>query len=348
MSSDPSACVYSRASWLCTPSGLALILLLRCPLQILYPSTSFTTPTMPFTHHVYSSPTFSPSPPESPMVIRHLQSHRSTRSQRASRRSTSIPAPLPDPMDQPTQPTVTSPVDADSSIVLGDLVRSGEASRLRRRGAVRLDHASRSSIPNLPANGPHASGSRAVLVGFGRPLDPDGDGLYTQNGERREEHEEPTWGNWSTTANSNATAPSGGALVQDELAAAADTKTDGPRHALYCGAPILDDYDSDRDDDNDDGFRPAPFAWAARRSATPRITGCGTLVHTHAISRTTLPAWSARCAPTENVVNLPAQYAPPELAARAARSACMCVREVVGCASWSVILSHVLNKKIVG
>lgn len=32
------------------------------------------------------------------------------------------------------------PTDADDSIVLSDLVRTGEASRLRRRGAIRLDH----------------------------------------------------------------------------------------------------------------------------------------------------------------------------------------------------------------
>src|SRR3954447_15364031 len=36
-----------------------------------------------------------------------------------------------------TSPTVT---DADDSIVLSDLVRTGEASRLRRRGAMRLEH----------------------------------------------------------------------------------------------------------------------------------------------------------------------------------------------------------------
>ncbi|GLB34345.1 hypothetical protein LshimejAT787_0112290 [Lyophyllum shimeji] len=33
-----------------------------------------------------------------------------------------------------------APTDADDSIVLSDLVRTGEASRLRRRGAMRLDH----------------------------------------------------------------------------------------------------------------------------------------------------------------------------------------------------------------
>jgi hypothetical protein len=36
--------------------------------------------------------------------------------------------------------TSLEPINADDSIVLSDLIRSGEASRLRRRGAMRIDH----------------------------------------------------------------------------------------------------------------------------------------------------------------------------------------------------------------
>lgn len=44
-------------------------------------------------------------------------------------------------IDAPSSSNLTTIQDTDSSIVLSDLLRSGESSRLRRRGAVRLDHA---------------------------------------------------------------------------------------------------------------------------------------------------------------------------------------------------------------
>ncbi|KIK61414.1 hypothetical protein GYMLUDRAFT_84982 [Collybiopsis luxurians FD-317 M1] len=47
--------------------------------------------------------------------------------------------------------------DADSSIVLSDLLRSGETSRLRRRGAVRLDHMPRNDDTRGSVNGTSGS-----------------------------------------------------------------------------------------------------------------------------------------------------------------------------------------------
>ncbi|KAF5353041.1 hypothetical protein D9757_011867 [Collybiopsis confluens] len=60
-------------------------------------------------------------------------------------------------ISDPSTSISTTIQDADSSIVLSDLVRSGETSRLRRRGAVRLDHMPRSDDPRASSNG--ASGS---------------------------------------------------------------------------------------------------------------------------------------------------------------------------------------------
>lgn len=51
--------------------------------------------------------------------------------------------------------------DADSSIVLSDLVRSGESSRLRRRGAVRLDHSHNAQpLTNSRSRAPEEAHSR--------------------------------------------------------------------------------------------------------------------------------------------------------------------------------------------
>lgn len=53
-------------------------------------------------------------------------------------------------------PSALTIPDTDSSIVLSDLVRSGESSRLRRRGAVRLDHSHNNAQPSTNSGG-HAS-----------------------------------------------------------------------------------------------------------------------------------------------------------------------------------------------
>jgi hypothetical protein len=61
------------------------------------------------------------------------------------------------------QPQMT---DADDSIVLSDLVRTGEASRLRRRGAMRLDH---SISSNTIANQARGVGQRQRSPGSWDP-----------------------------------------------------------------------------------------------------------------------------------------------------------------------------------
>ncbi|KAL0569162.1 hypothetical protein V5O48_012808, partial [Marasmius crinis-equi] len=43
--------------------------------------------------------------------------------------------------------------DADDSIVLSDLVRTGEASRLRRRGAIRSNHQRSASLDEVAGEG---------------------------------------------------------------------------------------------------------------------------------------------------------------------------------------------------
>ena len=72
------------------------------------------------------------------------------------RHSEQAPRPPPPPAQARRRPSVAAQgpqlTDADDSIVLSDLVRTGEASRLRRRGALRLDHtAAGRSAANTPS-----------------------------------------------------------------------------------------------------------------------------------------------------------------------------------------------------
>jgi hypothetical protein len=285
---------------------------------------------MPFTLNSYSTPSPVPSSPGSP--------------------SPSVLSPSP-PVSQPSSPP--SPVDADANIVLGDLVRSGEASRLRRRGAVRLDHAraaqsvsissvstSRPAVSSTihpsrfygyaSSSGQHSRFGNVTLEDFAL-RDPDGDHLDMDAYEHLGEHaDEPTW-TWpgaagTSVGSSNGRSLSGGALVQDELAAVADAQASTTRFALYCGAPL---------DLSGQMFSPPPFSWAQLPpTSSPPTSGCGTLVHPHALPRTSASAYSARCAAAPVVVPLEAEYAPPELASRAITSSCGCARQVIGCSTW--------------
>ena len=74
----------------------------------------------------------------------------------------------------PPGPQVT---DADDSIVLADLVRTGEASRLRRRGAMRLDHnpggAGRAPLAGNPGPSSYAPPVRPIIIEPSRTPSPE-------------------------------------------------------------------------------------------------------------------------------------------------------------------------------
>lgn len=65
------------------------------------------------------------------------------------------------------QPPIT---DSDDSIVLSDLVRAGETSRLRRRGAMRLDHPRSTLQPLPPPSDPLTSSSALPQSSSSNPL----------------------------------------------------------------------------------------------------------------------------------------------------------------------------------
>ncbi|TBU28735.1 hypothetical protein BD311DRAFT_806770 [Dichomitus squalens] len=80
----------------------------------------------------------------------------------------------------PAGPQMT---DADDSIVLAGLVRTGEASRLRRRGAIRLDHNAggigRALLGDNPGPSSYAPPVRPVIIEPSRTPspEPDADGV---------------------------------------------------------------------------------------------------------------------------------------------------------------------------
>ncbi|KAF8967501.1 hypothetical protein BDZ97DRAFT_524966 [Flammula alnicola] len=209
-------------------------------------------------------------------------------------------------------------VDADDSIVLSDLVRTGEASRLRRRGAMRIDH---SAVSNARVSSPTRS-----LVVVERPswdsdfdldlsLLPEGHlGRTTSRYARRRQRPSRRFGPYAT-----------GTVAEPEEA-------DEDVHTLVCGAEIAE-YSSDESEP----FKPSvlplyPPLQHAKEKEVKRSTGCGTVVHMRATPHPRVGLWSACGTASSSVVPLEAIYFDTREAAKFVRSSCGCVKEGVGCA----------------
>ncbi|KAL4266218.1 hypothetical protein AB1N83_003665 [Pleurotus pulmonarius] len=190
-------------------------------------------------------------------------------------------------------------IDHDDSIILSGLVRTGEASRLRRRGAMRLDHA-----PHL-----HRPASPPVIVVDTSPVlgsfpdhdrEPLGAGAVHR---RRPPRERPS----------------------------SRTSTDMYQYSIFCGgfddAPI--------EDNTPFKVTALPVSSPDRtgKSQSRRINGCGALLHVHGSPKPELGVWQAKGAATEAVVSMEPQYFDRPALAKYVRSSCGCIREGVGCAA---------------
>lgn len=239
---------------------------------------------------------------------------------RPSRQSTLRPQSQPHP--QP-QPQIT---DADDSIVLSDLVRTGEASRLRRRGALRLDHAVAAGQP---------SQRRTTQVGMGtweaaRVRDP------AAQWESGSDDEYTEW-----TQNYQAA----GMLPEVEARAPEMVETDREKdvykHMLFCGGEMEDEDSWSADQP---AWEPSPFPLFPPASSSksryssykPKKSsnGCGALIHMHASPRRRQGVWMAKTQASEAVVAMDPSYFERKAVVKMLRSACGCVREGVGCAGW--------------
>ena len=207
-----------------------------------------------------------------------------------------------------SDPTIT---DADDSIVLSDLVRTGEASRLRRRGAMRLDHGftnhSNDSNPGPNLSAIFSSQPSRVHQSTSR-------GLNARMGDRN--------------GDSQAVVP------QTEM----QLKKRDPEeeeYILFCGGEEILLGPAPPFEPSILPLFPSPRSrWPARGSK--RSTGCGAVIHAYASPCRRLGVWTAKSAATDIVVGMDTSYFDRAAVAKIVKSACGCVREGVGCAVWCV------------
>ncbi len=227
--------------------------------------------------------------------------------------------------------------DSDDSIVLSDLVRTGEASRLRRRGAMRIDH-------NHPH---HATAAGHILPGPSRRSSPSVMVVERSNWDSDSEPDSPWFANvWNADPHSSTFGRRHSRLSRrfgPYSGMSSGSPQQGARdefsYTLVCGAEVLH-CDSDEIEPFKPSvlplFPPSPPTPSTRWKTTKKSTGCGSIVHLHAGPRHKFRFWTARSAAAEVVIPLDACYFDKKDAARFSRNACGCVNEGVGCAIWYV------------
>lgn len=266
----------------------------------------------------------------------------------------------PRPSSSP-EPAFTN---ADDSIVLSDLVRSGEASRLRRRGAIRdgplSSHRQTSSMSSAPVFSPPAptftaTASRSLF----RPLSPvwrndfqesrDPDFQGVDDDVYQYDDDEDANGEWQWGRTQGAMDSAGNVEREGRRQALeADIRLEDTDHSsgsfiLLCGAEIAPDAQdlSSHFASTSNAPRRKPSVFCpvspAQRPPRPRRTnGCGAIVHLSGIPRRRHGVWIARGAATPDVVSMPTSYFDCTAVAKMMKSACGCVREGVGCSVWYV------------
>lgn len=217
---------------------------------------------------------------------------------------------------QPSYPDQIEPTDADDSIVLSDLVRTGEASRLRRRGAMRLDH----SILNTQRNeGGRATPPTVVVARTPSWIEaPSDDDESTQA--------------WEQGYNLSSPRPLGRSI-------APGSEIYG--YTLYCGGEEPPSSPFVRQTSPYvrsplPSYPPTLSDSSPRRLDCPlqKTNGCGAVIHLRASRRDGSSVWVGKDEATSAVVQMDASYFERSTVVRMIRSPCGCVREGVGCAIW--------------
>ena len=206
------------------------------------------------------------------------------------------------------------PPDADDSIILSGLVRTGEASRLRRRGAMRLDHGHIAQEVHLQAPSP------TVVV------------------------DSPPWDSEPEEAQGGAVLPRERlrTIRRGRPRRAAGDEEMNYTYTLFCG--------SGDDQDSGGGFAGQPCVpfepsllplFPQSSSCGPSLSsrkkisnGCGAVLHLSAAPRRRQATWLAKDDATGVVIPMDATYFDKEAASKIVRNACGCLREGVGCAVW--------------
>lgn len=244
-------------------------------------------------------------------------------------------------------PQGPEPTDADDSIVLADLVRTGEASRLRRRGAMRLDHgpaaATRTPLAGANTAGPstYAPPARPIIIEPSRTPSPE---LNADDGEG-DEYTYSAGPVWRGVDSFPAREPGRAEGVQTVEILSENIQA-GQSYALYCGgedAALSDD----EEDERPPSFQPSLFpimpstgrpSSRSHSKSIRRTNGCGALVHVRAYPQRPRGVWMAKEDASETVVSLDAQYCDHSAMDKMLKSACGCIREGIGCSVWCVFM----------
>lgn len=218
--------------------------------------------------------------------------------------------------------------EGDEPVVLPDLVRSAELSRVRRRGATSGSHrGNRQSSTSYPV--PSAS----WLASNGPPPFRI-DQAPTQVPITQVVIPPPQW----ASANGVPMPPSYPAWTEAVDVTKPDEGSDvhGSGYNLYCGYEELF-FGSD------ESYVPSPFASHPAKRSSQRFrksNGCGALIHTNGSPRTKSGTWQAKGRATGNVVPLDKMYF--EHGGQTKHFACGCRWHGVGCSIWCVD-GHILR-----
>ena len=245
-------------------------------------------------------------------------------------------------------PDITTLVDLDDSIVLSDLLRTGEASRLRRRGAMRIDHTNHNH---------HTTSAGHVLPGPPRLSPPNFVLIERSNSDSDSDLDSPSF-----TSYSNFDPPSTNRPGRRHLRS---SRRFGPYSSPGLGQQPKDEYpysllcgseaSTCDDEDQQEPFVPSvlplypppmsSLSPSKRQRQTKKSTGCGSLVHLHAAPKSRFRMWTAKSSAAESVLPLDGEYFDEKEASRFTTSPCGCVSEGVGCAIWYVYRPiHILKQ----
>lgn len=209
--------------------------------------------------------------------------------------------------------------DEDEEIVLSDLVRTGEASRLRRRGAMRIDHAAREGPPPAQLPGIHPSGRDNQTARF--VPNPNASWRQDQYSTIDEDYNSGEW-------------PEAGDTQTDDLDDPEDLENSTHNFVLYCGAEESNQPSSTIP------HLTSPLPAYPRHPPHSRTfqtsNGCGAVVHTSAVPRRRGGVWMARFGSTDAIIEMDSQYFDRSVVVRMTKSPCGCVREGIGCRLWYV------------
>jgi hypothetical protein len=237
---------------------------------------------------------------------------------------------------EPSTSSTLSLTDADDSIVLSDLLRSGEASRLRRRGAIFIRDPPTTAPRPVSTTSPRIHSPTSLVTRRIPPLVVlPAPGYPDEYEEEEEEEYGPEWEFGSAAGNG---AGSVDAMESDarrlDLEAEMrleDADQSAGRFMLYCGGPMSDAPEAEHVQPR----RKASAFHKPSRTPIPRRTnGCGALLHISAIPRRKYGVWIARGDATDAIAPLHAEYFDCSAVAKMMKSKCGCVREGIGCRFW--------------